>query len=219
MENTLSYIIPIAFGAAISPTLLSVILVLLSNPKTPKAGVFAFLLGSGSVIAIIGVLGIFLSSKAVPQPGGSGSDVSSIIDLFFGVLLLLLGIRKIFSKKNSETKESSIDINKPLKISQYLTLGLIMMTTNFTTLVLYFEILKDLGVAKLGLEQTLVYLLIVIFIIMLPITIPMFFYLAFPKTTSKALLPVNKFIKNHNDTIMITVMFLFAAFLIIKGTG
>lgn len=215
MESLLSYIIPIAFGAAISPTLLTVILVMLSNPKTPKPGIFGFLTGSLAVIIIVGVVGIAIAGGATSKIDDSTSSISSYIDLFFGFVLLILGIKRLIRRNGA--KKPAVNLDKPLATSRYITLGIIMMATNFTTLVLYFEILKEIGVAHISLASAALILAIVVFIIMLPVTIPVTIYLLFPKTAQKILLPMNGFIQRHTNAIMVAVIFLFAALLIAKG--
>ncbi len=102
----ITQIIPLALGAAVSPTALMSIILLLSISKRPKLQGFGYYLGAIILIIIVVVLGILLgagitTATAKPNPILAG------IDVLLGIFLLVFGVKRIFQAQKSPKKSFS----------------------------------------------------------------------------------------------------------------
>lgn len=206
-------VIPVAFGAAVSPFILTVVILTLSGQNFPKIRTIAVILGCTAVVVIIGVIGLTLTGLALPK---APPKLSGSIDIFLGILLLYLGIKKYFSRESSK-KSPAVQKENSAHLIKSFYIGVLIMITNLTTLVLYIEAIKIIAEAKVGIVSDALNLSVVIFIILLPGTIPLLIDLIFPSYAKKALGSVNKFVVNNEKYIMIIFMSFFGLYLMIKG--
>ena len=91
MSNLLASVLPLAIGAAISPTILAAQLLMLSSKSQPLKKSAVGILGSGLILIIYTAipLAIGATSSGTSHPG----TVDGIVKLVFAVILLALGIK------------------------------------------------------------------------------------------------------------------------------
>jgi FtsH-binding integral membrane protein len=95
-------ILPLAFGAAVSPTALMGIIILLSVSKKPKLQSFGYYIGSLILIIIVILIGILLGT-GISMGYNKPHLLLNWIDVVLGILLLLLGTRRIIQTQKSPT--------------------------------------------------------------------------------------------------------------------
>ncbi|MGZ7066889.1 MAG: GAP family protein [Methanobacterium sp.] len=219
-SNLLITILPIAFGAAVSPTVLIGIILVLSISKNPKLNGIAFYVGSIVLLLIVVALGVFVSKGAVIATGGQPSITSAYFDTILGILLILFGIRRIRTddkgpnKKRFAGEESKSTLSEFIK---YMILGFLMFVINFTTTILVFAAGKDIGLSPVPLVDKLIVIVILTIIALIVVEVPLLVEFLFPKTANRLLEPVNKWMQKNGKYLMAAIIFIFGIYLLWKG--
>ncbi len=215
-------ILPLAFGAAVSPTVLIGIILVLSISKNPRLNGTAFYVGSIILLLIVVALGVFVSKGAVIATGGQPSETSAYFDILLGILLLLFGIRKIRAGDKGPDKnrfagdESKSGLGEFIK---YMILGLGMFVINFTTTILVFAAGKEIGLSTAPLIDKLIVIIILTIITLIVVEIPLLVAIIFPKTANKLLEPINRWMQKNGKYLMAAIIFVFGIYLLAKGFG
>lgn len=221
-STLLTSVLPLAFGAAVSPTVLLGIILVLSITKRPKLNGIAFYIGSIILLLIVVVLGIILGKGAELASGKPPSLTSAYFDIILAVLLILLGIRKIRKEDNGIDK-SKFKGDKPLSAGksfiESMIFGLFLFLINFTTTILVFAAGKDIGLSAAPVVDKLVVIVILTIITLIVVEILLLIYLLFPKTANKLLEPVNIWMQKNGKYLMAAILFVFGIYLLSKGAG
>jgi fumarate reductase subunit C len=215
----LSQIIPLALGAAVSPTALMGIILLLSISKRPKLQGFGYYFGSIILILIVVILGILLSAgvtslSPTPNPTLAG------IDVLLGIILLLFGIKRIFNSQSAPKKlfqgigkESS---NLILFI-EGLSFGFGMFLINFSTTIIILEAGKEIGVSLVDPIGKSIIVIILIFITLIVCEVPLAIYFLFPEKANNILSKVNKWMQRNGHYLMGVVIVVIGLYLVWVG--
>lgn len=191
-------------------------MLLLAGKDHPRArGVF-FLLGSITVLVVVGAVVLLLGSKTV-QPGAKHHDtVSAVVDLTLGAGLLALAAiqwrRKTPPKQRSAHPEAA-----GVRAAHYYGFGGVMMLVNFSTVVLYIAAMKDVAHASVSEISRLTVGLGLVLFAALPVIVPLAAYTVAPGPAGHALARLNDFVGRYKRPIAIAVLVLFGAYLIFRG--
>jgi len=213
MGTLLASVIPLALGAAVSPTVLTAQLLLLSRKEAPIKRSAVALLGSGLVL--LGYTAIALLAGIGTNSASSPSTVDGIVKLVFALLLLGLGVRAALKEPKAASKTERPDGGTHLIRS--FELGAAMMLVNFTTLALYFPALHEITASDVSSSDELVAILVVFLITMIPAYMPLLLTLLFGDRARRALGRLNAFLGRHQQGITVGICFLFAAYLGVSG--
>ena len=211
-------ILPLALAGAISPTVLAVVLVVLSEKRYPKLRGLAFLAGTTTVVVAISLLVVFVFGSAVPDSQkGSNSDLSGYIDLGFAVLLLALAALT-FSRRNHPHKEHHDSSQEPgARLPRFYAIGAVIMLLNFTTLAVFLPALKEIAIDKVSDANRVTALVVVDVIVLTPAWLPVLLYLVSPNLARKVLNPLNDFLQRHRVAVGVGICLVFAAYLAYLG--
>jgi len=211
-------ILPLALAGAISPTVLAVVLVVLSEKRYPKLRGLAFLAGTTTVVVAISLLVVFVFGSAVPDSQkGSNSDLSGYIDLGFAVLLLALAALT-FSRRNHPHKEHHDSSQEPgARLPRFYAIGAVIMLLNFTTLAVFLPALKEIAIDKVSDADRVTALVVVDVIVLTPAWLPVLLYLVSPNLARKVLNPLNDFLQRHRVAVGVGICLVFAAYLAYLG--
>jgi hypothetical protein len=212
MGNLLAIVLPLALGAAISPTVLALQLLTLSRPTAPLARSWAVAAGCALVLAGLSVVALLVAKST----GGSGSpsEAGGIVKLVAAVLLLAVGVRQLRRAPAAAAKPEHAS-RRPLR--QSFALGAAMMLSNFSTIVLYFPAVHAIGISDAALDAK-----VLAFVLLFPITLlaaigpPLVVTLMGARATP-ALERLNGFFGAHRRGIGATICFAFAALLAATG--
>jgi hypothetical protein len=132
-------VLPFALGAAVSPTLLTVELLILSGKTQPKARALFFAIGASIVLLVFALLCATVLRQSADANGGPVNPWSIVIKSIIVMLLLALGIRQLRPGKTAgEQHQSRVQsMLQTAKLPLFLGVGAMAMLTNFSTLVLY----------------------------------------------------------------------------------
>ncbi len=213
MGTLLASVLPLAVGAAISPTILAAQLLLLSNESDPIKRSAAALVGSGLVL--VAYTAIPLALGAGSSSSSSPSTVDGIVKLVFALVLLGLGVRAALGS-GSDSKKQKKPTHGP-GLARSFEFGAIMMSINFTTMALYFPAVHEVAASSVGSSDKFVAILIVFLITMIPAYVPLLATIAFGERARHLLARFNHFLTTHQQGVKVGICFLFAAYLGVSG--
>jgi hypothetical protein len=138
MSGLLLSVLPFALGAAVSPTLLTLELLILTGRTHRKSRAWMFVIGASATIFAFGLLAATLFRNA-GDPSTTPNPWSIGIKGVAALLLLALGIRQLRPARTAGEKHHSrvADRMQNAKAPVFLGIGVVGMLANFSTLVLY----------------------------------------------------------------------------------
>ena len=170
-----------------------------------------------AVLAVLTAVSLTLLRHSVTNRGSS-SSFYAWVDLGFGVLLALLGFRAlVHTPKPKPPRVESTDPRAHL--GRFFGIGVAMMLTNFSTIVLYVPAMKDVAIASVGFAAKAATVAIVLAFAAAPAWVPVVWDTVAPTTAGRALGGLNSFLARHQKTVSVTVCFVFAVYLVVKGAA
>lgn len=158
---------------------------------------------------------------AVAASGAHPSKASAYFDLILGILLILLGIRKIRKDDSGPDKNRFAGESKSTgaQFIKYMFLGFGMFVINFTTTELVFTAGKDIGLSSASIFDKLIVIVILTIITLIVVEIPILIYFTMPKRSEEILGTLNIWMQKSIKYLMAGIMFLFGIYLLVKGIG
>ncbi|HEX5145815.1 MAG TPA: GAP family protein [Conexibacter sp.] len=212
MGHLLAIVLPLALGAAVSPTILALQLLTLSRRTAPLARSWAVAAGCALVLAGFSVLALLLARST----GGSDSpDVAGgVVKLVAAALLVAVGLRQLRKAPDAQPRPER-ESRHPLRAS--FALGAAMMLSNFSTIVLYFPAMHEIGIADAALADKLVAFALLFAITLLTAVGPPLVVTLMGARATPALERLNRFFTAHRRGIGAAICFTFAVLLTIAG--
>jgi threonine/homoserine/homoserine lactone efflux protein len=219
MEQLLASVIPLSLGAAVSPTALAIIVLTLSGKVSPRARAWAEVIGMALALAVVTVLLLVLAQAIAGRK--ADPRVLGTFDLAAAVALLYLGVRDamklrshdVGQKKQATSKAAGPKPNLPA----FLLIGIALLVTDVTSLVLYLPAMKDIARSSVSLGEKLAVLAIPYFAVLAPAIIPAAIASVAPKSADRILDPLNAWVTKNQRVIGMVVCFAFGAYLLWKG--
>ena len=222
MGDLLAKVLPLALGAAISPTVLAVALVVLSG-RRPIARGTAYLAGVLTVFAGITALGLIASHRTQQSP--AETEITQVVDAIAGGLLLLLALgtvlRPLVSNAAAPSPDapvdgSSVPDERRGLLPTYL-LGVVMMVVNFSTILLYLPAMREISAASVPDADKAVVVTVVLVIASSPAWLPYLFRIVLPGPSTRAFGALHAFIARHTRQIGVAIEVIFGVYLLIKA--
>jgi Na+/melibiose symporter-like transporter len=212
VNQVLPLVLPLSLGAAVSPTLLTIVLLILAGKVDRKPRAWAFTLGVG--VVAVGAIVLFATVWSRVKLGSSHpSDSSRIIHGLLAATLVALGIHALVRKEPngphpSRAKQRMADARPRM----FFGIGAVAMASNFSSLVLMVaathEITKDLH----GADQ-LPLLTFLFLCAWAPVLVPTLSTTLMGPRADPALDRLNRFTTAHSRQINAGICFLFAVIL------
>jgi hypothetical protein len=211
----LAKVLPLAIGAAVSPTILIVVLLVLGSPAHPRARGVAYAAGAITVLLVLTAISlVFLRRSVVGHP--ASDPIYGWIDIGFGVLMALVGVRALLTTPKPKSRPTEGADASP-RLGRFYGLGLAMMVSNFSTLVLFVPAMKDVAVASVGVGAKAAVVVLALAIASVLAWAPVVMDLIAPNAAGRVLSPLNAFMTRHERAVTVTVCFVFTIVLIAKG--
>lgn len=211
-------ILPLLLGAAISPVATTgMITILAANKTSTVKKSLIYLFGTTIPLLIIGIPGIFLFSKLDIVP--KNNIVTSWIDLVAGVILLILAAKLLFFPNKTKSNHTQDKIHNSQSSSKIMGLGIALMVTNFSTLVLFVPAIKEIASSSIDVVQKFTLLVVSILITITMIFIPLLIYIVVPKKSQRILSLLKNFMHEHMREITLSLLIVFGVYLLIRGLG
>jgi hypothetical protein len=215
METLLPRILPIAFGAAISPVVLIVNILLLSGRTRPIARATAYAVGCAIVIVGFGIAGVTVIAGVSTAP----RTVAAVIHLAVGAASLAFAVRALIRGPQPPPKKDDVapESDRDKEAWRFVFAGLGAMGINMTTLVLYLSLDAEIVRSQVSTLDDAIALAIADVIILLPVWLPLALFVVAPAVAHRVFGPVNDFLTRHKWAIEIIVPGGFAAYLLTLG--
>lgn len=212
--NAVLEILPFALASAVSPLLLTFSILVLSSPKKGLQKAWMFVLGNAITISIVGSFIILLNLGAkqkVAQP--------TLVDVAFGflagLLLIIIAIRQ-FVKKPQPPKQQAKGKDGLLK---YLALGMVLMLSNYSTIIMYFPAATVLSTQFHTTTEKLYGLVAMIMFSLLPSLIGPVITVLMGKHANVVLVPLQKFVSKYGHILVAILFGAIGVFLLFKAAA
>jgi hypothetical protein len=221
MSSLLVSVLPLAVGAAISPTLLALQLLVLTGPTKPLARAWALAAGSAVVLALFSLLGITVLNHLHPAEHHHRSLRGAVIMFIAAGLLAILAIRTIRHRPMPADEHTSRTASKLQTAPTYwfFGAGAVGMVLNFSTLVLFLPALHEITRSTASVLARSVVFAMLFVITLAPVIGPALTVAVLGDRAKPALDATHRFITKHSRQIAISIEVVFAIYLVIKGIG
>lgn len=208
-------VLPLAIGAAISPTILIVVLLVLGSPVHPRARGVAYTAGAITVLLVLTAISLTLLRRSVVGKGPA-DPIYGWMDIGFALVIFLIGLRELLTApKPKQPPENGADATAQL--GRFYVIGLVMMLTNFSTLVLYVPAMKEVAIASVGVGGKVAVTALVLALASALAWVPVLLDIVAPRAAAHVLNPLNAFMTRHQKSVTVVVCFAFTIFLMAKG--
>jgi hypothetical protein len=216
VETLLPRILPIALGAAISPVVLIVNVLLLSSSSRPIARSAWYSIGCAIIIVAFGIAGVTVIAGVSTAP----TTVAAVIHLAVGTASAAFAIRALVRGPNPPPKKEDVapEHKRDQEAWRFVFAGLGAMGINMTTLVLYLSLDAEIVRSQVSTVDDAVALAIADVIILLPAWLPLALTIFAPRFAHRVFGPLNDFLTRHKWAIEIIVPGGFAIYLLTLGT-
>lgn len=209
-------VVPFALGAAVSPTLLTVELMILSGKARPKARAWFFVIGAVTVLLVFSVLCASVLRNATDAGGGPPSPWEATIKAAIAVILLALGLRQLRPRKTvGEQHKSRVAVRlHTARLPFFLGVGAVAMLTNFSTLVLYVPAMHLITRSSDDVATKVAAFAVLVLLTVLPFVLPVLAVTVAGRRSDAMLARLNGFVSRNSRRISALICFSFGAFLI-----
>jgi hypothetical protein len=205
---------PLALGAAVSPALLGASLGILSTGARGARLLVAYLAGSAVVVAA--VLG--LTAYPAVHSHRSTATIADVVDLVLAGVLVALAVGTAVRPRSRKARASSPLSSRAAGIGVF-GLGIAMMLTDVSTLVLILAGGRDISEARVALAWEIWSYALLSVAALAPILGPRVWRLASPQRSQRGLAVIDAFFTKHGKPIAIAVCLGTAAYLTLRGFG
>ncbi len=216
MSELLAQVIPLAFGAAISPLLLIVQVFVLSGGHKPIVRASAVTVGAFASLAVFTLLLVLFFHGTTAATGGK-SVSSAWVHFGAAFLLALLGVRNLRNRQVDSKNASRAQKMARARSLDFLAIGVVVMILNVTTLVLFAPAVHDIVSSTVSTTDRVIAYTLLVVISLLPLLIPLIATVAMGSNSVAFLAKLNEFVTKHNAVINACVCFGFAAYLLFSG--
>ena len=219
MSDLLTRVLPFALGAAISPTVWAVELLILTGANRPRARAWAYVAGFAIVLAGLIVLFTTVLRTLITSASGGPSPWARGLDIAAALVLIALAIRQLIPRRTVGEQHHSrvmehLESGGPVT---YLAIGMVMMLSDASTIILLIPgahaiaDLSDPDPVRLA-AAALLYV-----IVLIPLVIPVGALSLVGHRADALLSRVNAWVTAHQRLINAAVAVLIAIFLLVNA--
>ena len=219
MGSLLVAVLPLALGAAVSPTLLTLQLLVLTGTTHRLARAWALTLGSALVLGVFSFLCVTALQHLRPPHAAHKSLSDAVVLLASGALLALLALRSQLRRPTVAEQQAKRSAGRLTTASTgwFVGVGAVGMMVNFTTLLLVLPAVHEITHSTAATSAKLVVFVLMFLIVLLPVLAPVLLVTVLGSGADRALDATHRWIAAHSRTIGIVIEVVFAAYLIVKG--
>jgi threonine/homoserine/homoserine lactone efflux protein len=221
MGPAIGDILPLAIGVALSPIPIIAVILMLFSVQARKTSL-GFLIGWFLGVAVVATIIVFVVDPVQESTGGEESQLTSLLHLVLGILLLFLAYRdwKKRPKPGDEVPMPAwMDSIESMTGAKALGMGALLSGVNPKNLALTIGAGVAIAAAGLNLGQTILVLIIYILIACVSVVAPVVVYLVMGDKATPTLNSWKAWLTNNNTTVMMLLCLVFGFVLIGKGLG
>lgn len=220
MGSLLVAVLPLALGAAVSPTLLAMQLLVLTGTTHRLGRAWALTLGAALVLAAFSLLCVTALQRVRPHQSGHKSATDAAVLLASGALLGLLALRSL-------VHQPTVGEQQPSRMSKHLStastawfvgVGALGMVVNFSTLLLVLPAMHEITHSTAATAAKVAVYAVLYVIVLLPVLVPVLAVTVLGPGADRALDATHVWVGVHSRTIGVVIEVVFAVYLVIKGS-
>jgi len=222
-------LLPLALGSAVYPTLLAVVILILTQPN-PRRLLAAYLAGAVLTSLTVGLIIVSGLKSGDVLNGSSGHSLNPAIDLAVGLLLfvllyvLLSGRDRRFVERRQRKKAEKAKSNKEPLSDRILARQSIILTFIVGMALnlpgaLYLVALKEIAAAEQGTVTVVFELLVYNAIMFAWAEIPLLGYGFAPERTEALIKRIHDWLGSHTRQIALVLCAVAAAYLTVRGAA
>lgn len=182
------------------------------DPVGGRRSAACYLAGIALPVITLTALGLFVAPSTLAR-GFVGDDrVVDVVDVVLGVLLVAVGFWLLVHRH----KTAAIP-HPPSGAGKLVWLGVAMMVTNLSTLVMVIAGLREIVHANIGAAGQLIGAALLVVGAVAPVVVPLGLDVAAPGPSRRVLDPAQRLVARHGATIGFVVAMIFGAYLIGRG--
>ena len=219
MGQLLVAVLPLALGAAVSPTLLALQLLVLSGPTHRLARAWSLAIGAGLVLGAFSLLCVTGLQHLRPHHDGHKSATDATVLLASGLLLGALAVRSRIRRPTAGERHSSKIADRLTKASTpwFVGVGAIGMVVNFSTLLLVVPAVHEITHSSAPTTDQFVAFVALYLIVLSPVLVPVVLATVLGSGADRALDATHEWVGRNARTIGTVIEAVFAVYLIVKG--
>lgn len=217
MSDLLSRVIPLSLGAAISPAVLTAIVLVLGGRRAIARGA-AFTAGVLSVLAGLTASGLLISHQVEPSP--MRVRVTHDVYGLLGIVLLSLAVISVLRSRTHSDTDTPVRTSDPATSTGLLAvfaLGLGLMISNLSTILLYLPAMHVVSASSASTTDKAIAVALALAITSLPATLPLLLRVALPRRSVPIFGAINRFVTDHQRAITTSVEVGFGVYLIARA--
>lgn len=202
MGEAIATVLPYAVGAAVSPLLLTVEVLILAGAFKPRSRAWVYAAGALVVAILITTAIAFIFRQVAPGTSGP-SPLERGVEVTAGIVLAIMAIRSFLPVHvEGEGKPSRLhEWMQHGRTGTFFIVGMIMMATNGSSIVIMIPGIHAVEALRPGFAEGTVALVILIAFVMLPAVVPVGLATAFGSRSDAFLHALNAFVTKHLRTI------------------
>lgn len=215
--ETLLYVIPLGIGAAFTPSLLA-LQILVTGQEAWAKRALAVAAGSALAFGIFGLLIIF-GFRQLPSPDVSGTDLVGGLTRLAAALVLFISAIYLFIPHPALQKSVETRIQGYVQRSGVVTIFLIaflLSIKDMSSFVMLVPALHEIAIAP-NIVEGVIALLVLYVLALSPVLLPIAIRLFFDRKSMDPMAQVYRFTMDHQFQIVGVVATLLAAYLAISG--
>ena len=209
MQELLTKVLPLAVGAAISPMIVTVVVLILSTPTRPRLRAWAFTLGATLTLIAVSLVGaqVFHTMHQHVGRDPTGAAVKGVAAL----LLLVLAWRAWRAKPTAGA--AAMQRLDGASTAGFIGIGALAMLANFSTLVLFIPAVREIVDDQSAAPEKLSVFAIALVVAMLPAWLPAALATILGPRADPLLSRVNMAVTRHSNQINMAICLIFALYL------
>lgn len=212
VSGSWSLVVPLALGAAVSPAVLTIQLLLLAGNTEPLRRGWAYAVGiTITTIVYVAVLGTV--ARGLTLHSSDQSDLERIIKLLAAAALAALGVRALRSPKGGGLMRR-VQSMGDAPLPDFIVLGVIAMMLNLSSLAL---MLPAVHLAVNSGSEVAAQLTLISLCAIAPAVLPVLFATSLGSKSKPVLSALNNFTSKHSAQISAAICFLFVVLLVISA--
>lgn len=212
MSSLYVEVLPLALGAAISPGVLTLELLILSGKVQPKLRAWLYLAGAVVILVAFSFLALTVLRNASDATGGPPNPWSITTKAVLALGLLALGLRQLHPKKTlGEVHQSRVKERlQSAKAPVFVLVGMVAMLSNFSTLVLYIPAMHVINLSEDDVPTKITAGIMLLLITITPILLPVLSVSVVGHRSDALLARVNGYATRYSRQINAGICFVFA---------
>jgi len=220
MGSLLASVLPLALGAAISPTLLALQLLVLAGETKRIARGWA--LAFGAALVLVGFIVVCATALTRIAPHRVHHSTTGAIVFFVAAALLLgLAVRSQLRRPTSGEQHHSKLAQRLGSASTgwFVGAGALGMVANFSTLVLVVPAVHLIKESDVGTAARLIATAMLVAVTLLPVVLPVLAVTVLGRRVDPALGAAHRWVARSSRSIGVAIELIFAVYLVAKGIG